>query len=971
MSGTSRYQVLKHIASGGMAEVFLARDKSPSGIEKLVVLKRVLPQHNRNPEFLNMFRDEARIGAMLQHPNLVQMFEMGSHEGVPFISMEYLNGEDVRGLYKVLRERGQPLRLDVALLILSQVCAGLQYAHERVGLDGKPLNIVHRDISPQNVFVTYEGGVKVVDFGIARSENRLNQTQHAMMKGKIAYMAPEQVMSEPLDRRTDVYAVGVMLYEMTTGQRPFRRDNEVATMRAIVDDALTPPQKLVPGYPPELSAIVVKALARKREQRFQSAQELQVAIEGFARTRGFSLSSLMLTAYMRELFGARADAWREVLVGARPVESLPIEVRLDDEDVEPVSPDTSTNTIDVVAFPTLSQATFERVGPVSVVHLHGKLNEQFNGAELGRALAGLVVFDLANVERVTSFGVREWLQMLSVAEPKLAGLYFARCSEAVVNQLSMIKRFAGPAKVVSFLAPYLCRKCSHAFQACIDVEQHADALARQAMPSLSCPNCRAQADFDDDPRSYLAFGPLRPGELPPAVVTALAGLTTQQGPAIEKSIEGAVTRIRVRGVLDAALRWARVLDGVEGDVRLDLDEVTRFEPGGVQPLGTALCALGTDVTRLVLESAPRAVLEAARPALEQRRVVIGSVIVEGRCAACQASRSLRLEWPVSTAGSQTCKRCNGPMLLDDLEWLAGLVNAPVPAAPSAPTPVVALPGASPAPVVASPVAPAPSTVPRGRGLAAPVMVASLIVVAGLGWWTLRPAPPEQARAPSLPTAPTAPLARPVAERPLWATGPRVVEDAQGMMAWAHAGPVADAASAQSQAETAALSTLAEALLPLAPSEGFRRGLNTGTITAREVAAKLRQRLGAALELESQSGQTEAGLEAWVRLHLSAASLAAFKNEAAATATVRGATVTATPPQWPGAPGGGALYVDKVGAGSATLSAGLREGDLIVEAQGRPVGSVAQFEAIAREVEGKALMLRVQAQGLTRQLRVGP
>ena len=121
MSGTSRYQVLKHIASGGMAEVFLARDKSPSGIEKLVVLKRVLPQHNRNPEFLNMFRDEARIGAMLQHPNLVQMFEMGSHEGVPFISMEYLNGEDVRGLYKVLRERGQPLRLDVALLSLSQV----------------------------------------------------------------------------------------------------------------------------------------------------------------------------------------------------------------------------------------------------------------------------------------------------------------------------------------------------------------------------------------------------------------------------------------------------------------------------------------------------------------------------------------------------------------------------------------------------------------------------------------------------------------------------------------------------------------------------------------------------------------------------------------------------------------------------------------------------------------------------------
>lgn len=970
-----RYQILKHIASGGMAEVYLARDCSPSGIEKLVVLKKVLPQHSRDVEYLRMFKDEARIGALLQHPNLVQMFELGSLQGVPFISMEYLNGEDVRGIYKVLRERGQPLGLDISMTILTQVTAGLHYAHERVGLDGKPLNIVHRDVSPQNVVVTYEGGVKVVDFGIARSENRLNQTQNAVMKGKIAYMAPEQVMAEPLDRRTDVYAVGVMLYEMTTGQRPFRRDNEVATMRAIVDEPLPSPQKLVPGYPQALAAIALKAMARKREHRFQSAQELQEALEEYSRERGLSLSSLALSRFMSELFGAKARAFHEVLSGARPVESLPTEARSSDDDVEPAVPDTTTGIsneaaraltgvlgdrpVDRGPLPSMENATIERIGPVTVVHFKGKLNEKFSGAEVGRALSGLVVFDLRQVERVTSYGVREWLQMLGAAEPNLTGLYLAQCSEAIVSQLSMIKRFSGPGKVVSFCAPYLCRDCARTFQATIDVEPNFETLSRQVMPEKPCPACRGAADFDDDARSYLAFGPQRAGSLSPVVESVLTTLSLAAAAtpeSVEKSFEGTATRIKVRAPLDANIRWRRVFDGVEGEVSVDLGEVPRFEEVGCKQLASVLEGLGREVTRTVLEGAPRAVLEACRQLTSRGRITVGSVLLEGECSTCKAPRAVPLGWSEVVAAAEQdrlpfapCKRCNGPLAFAALSWVLNL-RTPVVSTSSAPPQVRE---------IAAPV--------RRRGRALMFLVVGGLLAVSFGWLAYSLVKPGVAP----PAASTVPP-REAALAPAWASGPQVVEGPEHLLVWAHAGPTADEATALSQAEAGALSALAELLGPAgAAGERLRRRQGDRT-SGPDLAEAVRRRLGSAARLlERRSTSSTDGFEAWAQLELSASQLASARAVAAAEVEFRGATVVATPPWWSTAPLDGALYVLSVAPRSPAMGAGLREGDLVLELQGQSVGIVTQVEALAAGLQGQPVTLKINAQGVTRTLKIGP
>lgn len=962
---SDRYQILKHLASGGMAEVFLARDRAPSGIEKLVVLKRVLPQHARDAEYLRMFRDEARIGALLQHPNLVQMFELGSHEGVPFISMEYLNGEDVRGIYKVLRERGQPLGLDIAMTLLTQVTAGLHYAHERVGLDGRPLNIVHRDVSPQNVVVTYEGGVKVVDFGIARSENRENQTRNAVMKGKIAYMAPEQVMAEPLDRRTDLYAVGVMLYEMTTGQRPFRRDNEVATMRAIVDEPLPSPQKLVPGYPPTLAAIVLKAMARKREDRFQSAQELQGALEEFARERGLSLSSLALSRFMVELFGAKASAFHEVLIGARPAESLPVAPRSGDEDVEPAVPDTSTGITNEAAratttLPSMRNATLERVGPVTVVHFKGKLNEQFSGAELGRALSGQVVFDLRQVERVTSYGVREWLQMLGACEAALTGLYLAHCSEAIVSQLSMIKRFAGPGKVVSFCAPYHCRPCGQSFQATLDVEPNLETLTRHVMPPQPCPSCRSAADFDDDARSYLAFGPQRVGPLSPvveSVLTTLALAAAAPAERVEKTFEGTATRVKVRAPLDATIRWHRVLDGVEGEVCVELGEVLRFEDAGARLLAAALEGLGPEVTRIVLEGAPRGTLEAARAGITRGRIEVGSVLLEGECPTCKAARTALVRWAEVRAAVEEgrppfapCKRCNGPLTLSELGWAPGLK---VVAAPATTVPV-----------------PAPESPGSSKKLTARKASASigLLVVLLFGASLARMVWSRPTRGPPAdhPTQPTQPV-----QAPAWAAGPQVVEGPDRVFSWGHAGPLPDETAALVQAEAAAIGALADLFLPPGPDgERFRR--KAGDRAGAELAEATRWRLrSAAMAVERRSAPSAMGIEAWVQVDLSAREVAAVRREAAARLEFRGATLVAVPPWWSGAPVAGALYVLRVAPRSAAMGAGLREGDLVVELQAEPVGEVSALGFLAEGLKAQAVTLRVNAQGVTRTLKVAP
>src|SRR5262245_9029236 len=231
-----KYEVIRQIAIGGMAELYLARTLGIEGFEKLVVLKRILPQYVTNSTFVNMFLNEARMQATLHHPNVAQVYDIGLEEGDYFFAMEYIHGEDLDRIQKASEEQGVPVSMDAALTLIAGLCAGLNYAHEKASADGKPLGIVHRDVSPSNVLVSYDGAVKLVDFGIARVASRPGTTQGGL-KGKIAYMSPEQGMANAkLDRRSDIYAIGTLLYELTTGKLPFTGETEYQVLNQIVNN---------------------------------------------------------------------------------------------------------------------------------------------------------------------------------------------------------------------------------------------------------------------------------------------------------------------------------------------------------------------------------------------------------------------------------------------------------------------------------------------------------------------------------------------------------------------------------------------------------------------------------------------------------------------------------------------------------------------------------------------------------------
>jgi len=215
-----KYTLLRVLAKGGMAELFLAIQKSVAGFEKLIVIKRILPSMNQDKAFIDMLLHEARIAATLSHPNIVQIFDVGQAEGLYFIAMEHVHGEDIRSVVRGMKVKGVPeFPLEHALAIAMGMCAGLSYAHEKRDLDGTELNIVHRDISPQNVVITFSGDVKIVDFGIAKSDTKMHtETRSGKLKGKVPYMSPEQARGEPIDARSDIFATGVMLFELTTGK---------------------------------------------------------------------------------------------------------------------------------------------------------------------------------------------------------------------------------------------------------------------------------------------------------------------------------------------------------------------------------------------------------------------------------------------------------------------------------------------------------------------------------------------------------------------------------------------------------------------------------------------------------------------------------------------------------------------------------------------------------------------------------
>lgn len=334
-----KYTLLRRIAQGGMAEIFLALQRSTLGsserpFEKLIVIKRILPELNGDRQFVDMLLHEAQIAATLGHPNIVQVFDAGQIDGRYFIAMEHIHGQDLRAIVRQMKKKDVlEFSIEHAIAIVLGACAGLSYAHEKRGLDGAALGIVHRDVSPQNIVVTFDGDVKVVDFGIAKSEARRlearargssarnggsahlseENTKSGKLKGKVPYMSPEQARGEPLDARSDVFSLGTILFELTTGKRLFKGQSEFETLKLICDREYPRPSEVKPDYPAELEPIVMKALAKDRDARYASARELQADLEAFVRTHRLAVSRLSLEGFMRGLFDEQLAREEEAL----------------------------------------------------------------------------------------------------------------------------------------------------------------------------------------------------------------------------------------------------------------------------------------------------------------------------------------------------------------------------------------------------------------------------------------------------------------------------------------------------------------------------------------------------------------------------------------------------------------------------------------------------------------------------------
>lgn len=294
-----------------MGELYLAtaRDTEIEGLEHLVVMKRILPAYATDRDVVTMFLTEARIAARLDHPNVVRVYDMGKAGGSLYFTMEYLHGVDLGRLFDATRSRGAMFPLGHAITIVLGVCAGLHFAHEMRRVDGRPMGVVHRDVSPGNVFITFDGEIKLVDFGIAKVLSSTHTTQTGMRKGKVAYMSPEQVRGQAVDRRSDIFAIGILLYEMVTLSHLFDGENEYAIMGQIAAGEVPPPSTRHAGVAPELEQIILRALALDPNERHATALELAEDLARFARAHDVRVSTLALKQTLKRLIGDAEYPW--------------------------------------------------------------------------------------------------------------------------------------------------------------------------------------------------------------------------------------------------------------------------------------------------------------------------------------------------------------------------------------------------------------------------------------------------------------------------------------------------------------------------------------------------------------------------------------------------------------------------------------------------------------------------------------
>jgi len=334
MEKFGQYILLKKVATGGMAELFKAKKIGIEGFEQVLAVKRILPHLSSDEEFINMFISEAKLIGNLTHKNIAQIYDFGKIEQSYFIAMEYVRGKDLKAILGKVKEKKKLLPVSIALFIAKEVAAALGYAHKQKDSAGHDLNITHRDISPQNILISYEGEVKVVDFGIAKASAH-SKTTTGMLKGKLSYMSPEQAWGKSVDHRSDIFSLGIVLYEMLTGRKLFQGDSEVGTLELVRKAKVEPlPSSINRDMPSNLEAKVLKALAREASERYQNASDMELDLWGAAFKLPSGDPALALKQYMNDLFKSEIESERM----AERLASLKLGKELAGPKEEPISP---------------------------------------------------------------------------------------------------------------------------------------------------------------------------------------------------------------------------------------------------------------------------------------------------------------------------------------------------------------------------------------------------------------------------------------------------------------------------------------------------------------------------------------------------------------------------------------------------------------------------------------------------------
>jgi serine/threonine-protein kinase len=339
MAEQQRYRVIKRLAAGGMAEVFVAESAGIEGFKKRVAIKRVLPQLSRKDQFIAMFLDEARLSAQLSHSNVVSVFDIGVGDGSYFIVMEYVEGADLKNVMDHWREIQRPIPVEQAVFIAAKICQGLAYAHELTNAEGKALDIIHRDVTPANVLITKYGEIKIVDFGLAKASSQLAASEQGVIKGKFGYLAPETVLEQPVDHRVDVFAVGIILWEMLAGRRLFLGKTDFETVRQVMQTVIPPIRDINPDVPEELEPILLRGLARNQNERYYTAREFGRDLTAFLYWWGRSVSEYEVGELVRAAMGLETAQLDNTQKIAEMIDLMLLEFKslASDDDEAPVS----------------------------------------------------------------------------------------------------------------------------------------------------------------------------------------------------------------------------------------------------------------------------------------------------------------------------------------------------------------------------------------------------------------------------------------------------------------------------------------------------------------------------------------------------------------------------------------------------------------------------------------------------------